>query len=99
MLESEGLLPYVNNLGPAMVSHSISDDPTDGLWFSIDIDGEEFIAFIATAALQIHFGAPNNQGRHLLSAYKKNQTLIDESAKRKFLGGAPRPIKLGVGDF
>ena len=75
-------------------------DPTQGLWFSFHVENDEFIAFISDETLRIHFQTDKRSDRRqLLRAYMKNQWLIDLVARRKFLGGAPRPIKLTVADF
>ncbi|QAU33697.1 DUF1488 family protein [Janthinobacterium sp. 17J80-10] len=75
-------------------------DPTQGLWFSFHVDNDEFIGFISDESLRIHFHADDrNDRRQWLRAYMKNQWLIDLVARRKFLAGAARPIKLTVADF
>jgi hypothetical protein len=76
-----------------------ANDPTDGLWFSITIENEEFIAFVSADALLIHFDAPSKMNNALLRAYQQHQHIIDAAAHRKFFSGAVRPIKLSVGDF
>jgi hypothetical protein len=75
------------------------DDPINGLWFSIAIEEDEYIAFISFDALHIHFNAPRKSDNALLRTYLNNQETIDAAALRKFLNGAARPIKLSVGDF
>ena len=72
---------------------------TEGLWFSIHIEGEEFIAFVSAEALRIHFKPVNGGERALLRAYHQNQQVIDLVATQKFLGGADRPIRLAASDF
>lgn len=75
-------------------------DPTQGLWFSFHVEDDEFIGFISDASLRTHFQADDRSDRRqLLRAYMKNQGLIDLVARRKFLAGAARPIKLTVADF
>lgn len=76
-----------------------TNDPTDGLWFSIAIENDEFIAFVSADALHIHFNASCKRGSSLLRAYQQHQHIIDAAARRKFLSGAARPVKLSVGDF
>ncbi|GAB3544127.1 hypothetical protein GCM10027343_18840 [Noviherbaspirillum agri] len=72
---------------------------TEGLWFSIHIEGEEFIAFVSAEALRIHFKSPQRGERGLLRAYHQNQDAIDAVAIQKFLRGADRPIRLTASDF
>ena len=72
---------------------------TEGLWFSIHIEGEEFIAFVSAEALRIHFKPINGGERGLLRAYHQNQEVIDSVAMQRFLGGAARPIRLTASDF
>jgi hypothetical protein len=48
------------------------DDPTVGLWFSIEIEQEEFIAFVSAYALHIDFNAPNKMDKALPHAYQGN---------------------------
>jgi hypothetical protein len=77
------------------VSH---DAVRKGWWFSIEIDNEEFLAFIHADTLCARFGASDGQDDQL-AAYKKNRERIDAMARQKFLAGAARPIKLDVNDF
>lgn len=74
-------------------------DPTDGIWFSIHIENEEFIAFVSAESLRIHFKADGRSSRQLLRAYNEHQWHIDSVARRKFLNGAARPVRLTVADF
>ncbi len=74
-------------------------DPTAGLWFSFHVEDEEYIAFISDASLRTCFHAADAGDRALLRAYTANQPLIDSVARRKFLTGAARPVKLTVADF
>lgn len=76
-----------------------ADDATDGLWFSIEIEEEEFLAFISSAALHKHFNAPEKAEKVLLRTYLTHQEVIHETARRKFLNGSARPVKLCVHDF
>lgn len=69
-----------------------------GLWFSLDIATDEFLAFISADALKIHFSA-SEQKRSLMEAYRQNQAVIRSVATGKFHSGAQRPIKLSVCDF
>lgn len=69
-----------------------------GLWFSIKIDSEEFIALLAADALERllqHAGAPVGPR----NAYKRNRKVIDALARQKFLDGCPRPIKVEASDL
>jgi len=75
------------------------NDPTRGLWFSFQVDDEEFIAFVSAEALKAHFHAGGAGDRHLLRAYNENQSRIDAVARQRFLNGAPRPVRLSEKDF
>lgn len=69
-----------------------------GLWFSIKIDSEEFIALLAADALERlldHPGAPAEPR----SAYRRNRKVIDALARQKFLDGCPRPVKVEASDL
>jgi len=68
------------------------------LWFSIEIEQDEFVAFISNEALENHFKEPRENG-DAVAAYRANQSIIDSVARQKFLRGFPRPIKLSSGDF
>jgi hypothetical protein len=68
-----------------------------GLWFPIEIEEEEFLVFISAEALDVHFAAARRRSPR--TAYTKNRNVIQSVARRKFLNGGPRPIKLGVADF
>lgn len=70
-----------------------------GLWFSFEINAEEYVAFISADALCIHFHAAGVERRHLLDAYRKHRQGIDTLAKNRFHSHAPRPVKLDVSDF
>jgi hypothetical protein len=70
-----------------------------GLWFSIHIENEEFVAFISADALRAHFKASDGAGRQMMRAYRENRTAIESMARRRFLDGAARPIRLEVSDF
>ena len=69
-----------------------------GLWFSIKIDADEFIALLSADALEQHF-LPANAPMEARSAYRRNRKLIDAVARRKFLEGCPRPITVEAADF
>ena len=75
-----------------------SNHVQDGLWFSIEIEQDEFLAFISSEALARHFGEPQKK-RDAAAAYWANRNVIDAVARQKFLDGFPRPIKLGAADF
>lgn len=80
----------------------LSNSVRDGLWFSIEIEKDEFLAFISTEALDAHFKAPPRQcdaGTAAVASYRANRSVIDAVARQKFLSGFPRPIKLGAADF
>lgn len=68
----------------------------DGLWFSIEIERDEFLVFISSEALGCQSLQKENNP---LAAYKANRQVIDAVARQKFLSGYPRPIKLGATDF
>lgn len=69
-----------------------------GLWFSIKIDSDEFIALLSADALEKHF-LPTDEKKEARSAYRRNRKLIDAVARRKFLEGCPRPITVDASDF
>jgi hypothetical protein len=69
-----------------------------GLWFSIKIEAEEFIALLSAEALEKHFLSQDSQ-LEPRSAYRRNRKLIDAVARRKFLEGCPRPITVDASDF
>jgi hypothetical protein len=81
-----------------MVSHEAESELRNGLWFSIEIDEEEFVAFVTAEALDEHFNASKNKESRR-TAYRQNQKTIDLVARRKFFSGFPRPINLDVADF
>ncbi|RJF96833.1 DUF1488 family protein [Noviherbaspirillum cavernae] len=81
-----------------MTTTYTNDGARDGLWFSIEIEKDEFLAFISTEALAAHFRTPKKRS-DAIAAYKENQNIIDAVARHKFLNGFPRPIKLGAADF
>ena len=69
-----------------------------GLWFSIKIDSEEFVALLAADALQrlLERTGATAEPR---TAYKRNRKVIDALARQKFLDGCPRPIKVEASDL
>jgi hypothetical protein len=69
-----------------------------GLWFSIKIDSEEFVALLAADALErlLEHSAVPVEPRN---AYKRNRKVIDALARQKFLDGCPRPIKVEASDL
>jgi len=69
-----------------------------GLWFSIKIEAEEFVALLSAEALAKHF-LPQDDKLEPRSAYRRNRKLIDAVARRKFLEGCPRPITVDAADF
>nr|WP_314623164.1 hypothetical protein [uncultured Noviherbaspirillum sp.] len=69
-----------------------------GLWFSIKIDSEEFIALLAADALQRLLDHPG-EPLEPRSAYKRNRKVIDALARQKFMDGCPRPIKVEASDL
>lgn len=69
-----------------------------GLWFSISVENNEYLAYISGDALANHFGAMPSAAGHL-AAYQRNQARIDAVAEAKFLSGAQRPVKLSTIDF
>jgi len=80
---------------------TMRDQPTAapaGLWFSIKIDSEEFVALLAVDALErlLERAGAAAEPR---SAYKRNRKVIDALARQKFLDGCPRPIKVEASDL
>jgi hypothetical protein len=69
-----------------------------GVWFSIKIESEEFIALLSKDALEQHF-LKEDAAVEARAAYRRNRKLIDSVARRKFLEGCPRPIKVEAADF
>jgi len=69
-----------------------------GLWFSIKIESEEFIALLSNDALERHF-LKKDTPAEARAAYRRNRKLIDAVARKKFLEGCPRPIKVDATDF
>jgi hypothetical protein len=69
-----------------------------GLWFSIKIDSEEFVALLAADALERLLDHPEGPIEPR-SAYKRNRKVIDALARQKFLDGCPRPIKVEASDL
>ncbi|WP_192805147.1 DUF1488 family protein [Noviherbaspirillum aerium] len=70
-----------------------------GLWFSFEIKAEEYVAFVSTEALLVHFQASSTDKRDLSRAYRRHQKLINAVAIDRFHNNAPRPVKLNIGDF
>ena len=69
-----------------------------GLWFSIKIDSEEFVALLAADALQ-QLLRQSGGAVEPRNAYTRNRKVIDAVARKKFLDGYPRPIKVEAADF
>jgi len=69
-----------------------------GLWFSIKIESEEFVALLASDALE-RLLASDDAHAEPRSAYKRNRKVIDALARQKFLDGCPRPIKVEASDL
>lgn len=69
-----------------------------GLWFSIKIDSEEFVALLAADALE-RLREVSGTPAESRSAYKRNRKVIDALARQKFLDGCPRPIKVEASDL
>jgi hypothetical protein len=69
-----------------------------GLWFSIKIDSEEFIALLAADALE-RLLERSGAAVEPRNAYKRNRKVIDALARQKFLDGCPRPIKVEASDL
>jgi hypothetical protein len=74
------------------------DTVRKGVWFSIEIENEEFLAFVSDEALRIHFEASKTK-QSQLSAFKENRKRIISVARRRFLERVSRPVKLGAEDF
>lgn len=81
-----------------MTLHEDKNRTQQGLWFSFEHENDEFIAFISSEALTLYFNASEKKSSQLC-AYQKNKERIELVARQKFLNGAPRPVKLGSGDF
>jgi hypothetical protein len=71
----------------------------NGIWFSIEVAGEEFVAFVTADALCGEFNKKTKAGKALRSIYRQHRTVIDAVAKRKFLNGMQRPVQLTSEDF
>jgi hypothetical protein len=69
-----------------------------GLWFSIKIDSEEFIALLAADALERLLERADAPAEPRI-AYKRNRKVIDALARQKFLDGCPRPVKVEAADL
>lgn len=69
-----------------------------GLWFSIKIESEEFVALLSADALE-RLRAQADAPAEPRSAYRRNRKIIDAVARKKFLEGSPRPIKVVAADF
>ncbi|MGV3653191.1 MAG: DUF1488 family protein [Noviherbaspirillum sp.] len=80
-----------------MGSDTLPAKANKGLWFSLLIEGEEFVAFLSDEALNDRFNA-TTPGRQRL-AYRLHREYIDSIARRKFATGFPRPIRLVAADF
>jgi hypothetical protein len=74
------------------------DDARKGVWFSIEIEEDEFLAFVSDDALRVHFEASRTKESQL-AAFNENRKRIVSLARRRFLDGAVRPIKLRAADF
>ena len=70
-----------------------------GLWFSIRVENEEFVAFVTAGALRTRFNAHDKDRQALQQAYNQNKNQINSIAQRKFLNGTSRPIRLTSADF
>lgn len=69
-----------------------------GVWFSIKIEDDEFLAFVSDEALRTHFEASRTKESQL-AAFRENRQRIVSVARRRFLDGVSRPIKLRAADF
>jgi hypothetical protein len=97
--EKEGLFcKYHKNAGKKMTLQRHYGAAREGVWFSLDVEREEYVAFISTEALNAHFRTVDEKSSQL-SAYKDNRAIINAVARQKFLSGASRPVKLDVVDF
>jgi hypothetical protein len=81
-----------------MKSSSKDGSSQKGLWFSIEMENEEFVAFVAAEVLEKRFNAKRTAESRRV-AYRQNRQFIDSVARRNFLRGFPRPLKLGMADF
>jgi hypothetical protein len=99
------MLPRINAIGTIKNSNCIPlnllsgaeeirmAELQNGVWFSIDIEDEEFIAFISTEALSATFHVDEKKPPKLRSSYSVQREMINAVAKRKFLSGSLRPIE------
>lgn len=74
------------------------DEARKGVWFSMHIEDDEFLAFVSDEALRAQFGASRSKESQL-AAFKENKNLIVSVARRRFFDGAARPVKLWPADF
>jgi hypothetical protein len=74
------------------------DTEPAGLWFTIKIESEEFVALLSADALE-QLRAQADAPAEPRSAYRRNRKVIDAVARKKFLDGYPRPIKVEAADF
>jgi hypothetical protein len=74
------------------------DDARKGVWFSMEIEDDEFLAFVSDEALKVHFDASRTKESQL-AAFKENKKRIISVARRRFLDGVARPVKLRAHDF
>ena len=81
-----------------MTMHTQGPAAPSGLWFSIKIDAEEFVALLSADALE-QLGRQTDVPAEPRSAYRRNRKIIDAVARRKFLDGCPRPVKVEAADF
>jgi len=81
-----------------MASHDKYETEQIGLWFTIEINQEEHVAFISMKALDEHFEA-EQKCISPLTAYKRHRKCIHSVAKRKVIDGSTKQIVLRVSDF
>ncbi len=81
-----------------MTMHTQGPAAPSGLWFSIKIDAEEFVALLSADALE-QLGRQADAPAEPRSAYRRNRKIIDAVARKKFLDGCPRPVKVEAADF
>ncbi len=65
---------------------------------SAAVDVWEFVALLAADALQ-QLLRQSDGAVEPRNAYKRNRKVIDAVARKKFLDGCPRPIKVEAADF
>lgn len=81
-----------------MALHDKYDSEMEGHWFSVNIEGEEQVAFISSKALREHFD-PEKKSINPCTVYKRHRKCIETVAQRKFRHSVSEPILLRASDF